>query len=290
MLMHWCKGSYNSPFHLKNETKQTNKKLHDNIRKYTVLERRSILLSSKLSDMFQELSVHQIAFQSILEGGKKERKKEKRQISVGLFTFFDSCCSCEVRMVMQLRCWNGLPKCYGQILLLQTLGTLPSWHQVHGMSHFTALCGYICTMPQTGEMEILQWLQESPAAALVEMSRNPLGFCWGQRQTKNWPLHFLAWLPTPRICKWELNPSQHKCKKQNSPPPCTAASMREKPFWKERGEAPHGIITSHEHTPAIISRGFWEGAAAALRTESSLRKDRCQIIILGFKIENTLWA
>lgn len=70
MLMHWCKGSYNSPFHLKNETKQTNKKLHDNIRKYTVLERRSILLSSKLSDMFQELSVHQIAFQSILEGGK----------------------------------------------------------------------------------------------------------------------------------------------------------------------------------------------------------------------------
>lgn len=26
-------------------------------------------------------------------------------------------------MVVQFRCWDGLPKCYGQILLLQTLGT-----------------------------------------------------------------------------------------------------------------------------------------------------------------------
>lgn len=77
MLMYWCKGSYNSPFHLKNKTKQTNKKLHDNIRKHTILERGSILLSSKSSDMFQELSVYQIAFQSI-PGGKKKKKKEKR--------------------------------------------------------------------------------------------------------------------------------------------------------------------------------------------------------------------
>lgn len=155
--MYWCKGSYNSPFHLKNKTKQTNKKLHDNIRKHTILERGSILLSSKPSDMFQELSVHQIAFQSILGGKKIKKKREKRQKSGGLLTFLDSCCSREVRMVVQFRCWDGLPKCYGQILLLQTWGTRLFPTGIRSMECWSSqsLRGCICNMPQTAEMETL---------------------------------------------------------------------------------------------------------------------------------------
>lgn len=104
MLMYWCKGSYNSPFYLKKKS-QNNKNPHDNTTKHTSPERGSILLSTKPSDMFQELSVHQIAFQHVLGEGKK-----KRQISGVLLAFLGSYCFCEIRMVVQFRCWEGLPK------------------------------------------------------------------------------------------------------------------------------------------------------------------------------------
>lgn len=158
MLMYWCKGSYNSPFHLKNKTNQTNKKLHDNIRKHTILERRSILLSSKLSDMFQELSVHQIAFQSILEGKKREREKREEAnicwlISISQFLLLPWG---ENGHAVQVLGWAA--KVLWATLAAADLGnlTLPYLYQVRGMLEFTALCGYICNLPQTGEMEILQ--------------------------------------------------------------------------------------------------------------------------------------
>jgi len=68
--------------------------------------------------MFKELSVQQIALQYMLG---KEKQKKKRQRSGVLLESLDSRCSCEMRMLAQFRCWEGLPKCCGQILpLLQT--------------------------------------------------------------------------------------------------------------------------------------------------------------------------
>lgn len=139
MLMYWCKGSYNSPFHLKNKTKHTNKKLHDNIRKHTILERGSILLSSKPSDMFQELSVHQIAFQSIL-GGKKNQKRKRKEakirclISISWFLLLpwgENGCAVQVLGWAAKVLWaNPAAADLGN-------STLPYWYQVHGMLELT---------------------------------------------------------------------------------------------------------------------------------------------------------
>lgn len=150
--------------------------------------------------MFQELSVHQISFQSILGGEKK--KKRKRQKSGGLF--LDSCCSREVRMVMQFRCCDGLPKCYGQILLLQAWGTrlFPAgirsterWssqpyvvlfapYHKRGKWKYYRVCKAVITVPCS-------------CSALVETGAEmPLGFWWGQRETSNWPCWCCISLPS----------------------------------------------------------------------------------------------
>lgn len=76
---------------------QTTKKCHD-IRKHTSPERGSVFLSTKPSDIFQELSVHQNAFQHIL--GEKVGSWGGSQKSGGLLAFLDSYCFCEMRMVL----------------------------------------------------------------------------------------------------------------------------------------------------------------------------------------------
>lgn len=149
-------------------------------------------------------------------------------------------------MVMQFRCWDRLPKCHGQILLLQTLGIrlFPT-----GIRSMECQSSQPCVVLFAACHKQGKWKYYSDYKALTTVPCS----CFGRSEQKCHldfdgakinqelallMLNFLAWLPTPRICKCELNPSKHKCKRQNFSPPWTAVCIRDKRLEERRRSTP----------------------------------------------------
>lgn len=110
MLMYWCKGSYNSPFYLKKKIKNKKPKQPkppwQHHKTYQSRKREHFAFYKAIWHVPRAFCSSDCV--PACTRGRKKRKK--KQISGVLLAFLGSYCFCEIRVVLQFRCWEGLPK------------------------------------------------------------------------------------------------------------------------------------------------------------------------------------